>query len=169
MNVDKQTWRKVFWGSFLILLFTLFRLVFSESLPLQFVEFSAKENFETGLVLLTPLCVFVMALSDYLIHRKKRIVYVQIIIALFAAIPIFFIAVLSVAFKEHWKEEKVLFQGRFNNQEIIQLSKPFARKPRFMKATPVLPGLRWMTFADTTQLEESRWEKVLEGEADQGR
>lgn len=162
MKISRKAWRKGFWASIGLLCFVFLRLIYAQKLPLQFSNYDVNDAFETMLILIGPFIIMFAAYCDYQLHRPKRIAPVQVLIAMVLCIPVLFFSTILVGFKENWKDDNLIYRGRFNDHQIIEQVLYNDSWPRIIKAKPLIAGLRWITPADTTQLKESRWVEVTE-------
>ena len=162
--VSRKSWKKGFWLSLGLLCLIGLRLLYAQKLPLQFSSYGVNDSFETILAILAPIMMALAVFCDYQLHRPKRMEPVQVLIALVLCFPVLLFSAMLVGFKENWKDDRLIYQGRVTDHQIIEQVLYDDSWPRTIKVKPLIAGLRWVTPADITQLEESRWVEVSERE-----
>lgn len=87
---------------------------------------------------------------------------IQAVLGLIFTLPaLYFSFVRMLVNIESWVDRQTLYTGRFHEQEIMLQKLGWEDYHRVVKTRPVVHGLRWVTQADTTNLEASEWMKVM--------
>lgn len=143
-----------------LIIFTFLIIAHQHRIPIQFTSEIARSNARNVLIMLIPVTTFVAMGFHYFLKRNRNVPVLHIFFGTVLGTGFLVFAAVLSFFSPEWSDEELLYRGRFTNNKVILQNDEWGYGYRVVKATPVIPGIRYITPADTTNLPEHKWVKI---------
>lgn len=160
MRLTRKQLKIEFWSFVGLVVIAFSTITCQDQIPIQFTDRAVRSDYYGALIITIP-CALVMATGlHHKIWGKRKLPIGHVVFGLFVSGFLLITAALMNALSNSWVDRQELFRGRFTNKEIILQHSAWSNNPRFIKITPIFPGLRYATPVDTCGIPEHKWVRL---------